>query len=201
MKNTFQGKGPYCYRIVGDMLHRLNLALHPDDEQDPTFGQLYIFDPEEANNIRMNMSSYQDCDGDLLRLLEEEIRSVNIYAKSYNMIIDEEKKQENLFNAQRKQNSNLYLLFGIYKDKLKKNKRYEFPQENSVAAVFAIGPDGEVPEAQIVIHQKGKEINTLKSTNPHVEGLTYPLFFPEGLEGWITDMKANNKHISRQDVT
>ncbi|CAF3164760.1 unnamed protein product [Rotaria sp. Silwood2] len=42
-----QGYGPYCFRIHGQIYHRIG-PLHPDPGLRPQFGQLYILDSSLA---------------------------------------------------------------------------------------------------------------------------------------------------------
>uniref|UniRef100_A0A914M820 Uncharacterized protein n=1 Tax=Meloidogyne incognita TaxID=6306 RepID=A0A914M820_MELIC len=37
-------RGPYCFRICGQIYHRMNLALNPDPEDEPAYGQVFIVD-------------------------------------------------------------------------------------------------------------------------------------------------------------
>ena len=47
-----QGSGPASFRVHG-ALHHLMGALMPAEEVEPSYAQLYIYDPQEANNRRV----------------------------------------------------------------------------------------------------------------------------------------------------
>ena len=41
--------GPYCFRIHGQIYHRSG-TLHPPDGKQPTYGQVYILEGEQAHS-------------------------------------------------------------------------------------------------------------------------------------------------------
>ncbi|KAL3070174.1 hypothetical protein niasHT_039367 [Heterodera trifolii] len=71
---------------------------------------------------------------------------------------------------------------------------YNIPRANEVAAVYVPGADGEVPNAKIVIRERGKELKILNSIDPMVTPMTYPLFYPRGTLGWHPGMKQRNSN-------
>lgn len=50
------GYGPYCFRINGQIYHRAG-ALHPINDDQRKFAQLYILDPDEAAKQRLLINS------------------------------------------------------------------------------------------------------------------------------------------------
>ena len=51
--HTIQGPGPSSFKIHGE-LHHLMGSLLPGEGRQPAYAQLYIYDPQEANTIRMD---------------------------------------------------------------------------------------------------------------------------------------------------
>nr|CAD2188042.1 unnamed protein product [Meloidogyne enterolobii] len=49
-----------------------------------------------------------------------------------------------------------------------------------------------MPNAKIVVREKGKELRILDNTNQLVSPMTYPLFFPRGTLGWHPDIRQEN---------
>ena len=45
------GRGPYTFRVHGQIYHRTS-HMHPNDDQDRQFAQLYVIDSEQATDIR-----------------------------------------------------------------------------------------------------------------------------------------------------
>uniref|UniRef100_A0A915LIC6 Helitron helicase-like domain-containing protein n=1 Tax=Meloidogyne javanica TaxID=6303 RepID=A0A915LIC6_MELJA len=127
-------------RLEQDMIrkriyHKLNLALNPDDGDEPAYGQVFIVDTEEALSA-MNRA---------------------------NPVINQNRRLG-----------------------------YNVPRANEVAAVYVPGADGEMPNAKIVVREKGKELRILDNTNQLVSPMTYPLFFPRGTLGWHPDIRQEN---------
>ena len=51
------GRGPYCFRIQGENNHVLGDLL-PKPGEPPKFGQLYIYDPANEVQNRINVVRY-----------------------------------------------------------------------------------------------------------------------------------------------
>jgi hypothetical protein len=64
------GRGVYTYKIHGQMYHRAG-TLHPADGEAPKFAQLYIYDPLEASDRRLDLSENEGCNNDLMKILSE----------------------------------------------------------------------------------------------------------------------------------
>ena len=77
---AIQGSGPSSFRIHGT-LHHLMGALIPPDGLQPSFAQLYIYDPEEATNRRVQGNP--QLDPGILLDLHTTIRDINHYAPLY----------------------------------------------------------------------------------------------------------------------
>ena len=50
--NIPSGRAPYCFKIHGQIYYQINTALYPSENEEPTFGQLFFVDPQEAVVIR-----------------------------------------------------------------------------------------------------------------------------------------------------
>ena len=46
------GRGPPCFRVHGQMCHYYS-SLYPSNNLPPSFSQLYIYQPSEANKYRL----------------------------------------------------------------------------------------------------------------------------------------------------
>jgi hypothetical protein len=91
------GIGPYCFRIHGQIYHRVG-SLHLNDKEPASFAQLYILDTDEALDKRMAVKGNQKCDPQLMAQLDSLIRNTSIYAKGFKMMreleLEEEQKQK-----------------------------------------------------------------------------------------------------------
>ena len=52
----FQGTGPYCFRINGQIYHKISQLL-PEPGQDHKFSQIYLYDAATEVNARLNVFS------------------------------------------------------------------------------------------------------------------------------------------------
>ena len=95
-------RGPYCFKVQGQIYNRINTALNPEINQSPTFGQLFITDPDEAATCRINQNSESKLDPnskskldrELMLTLDNFIRKHNIFAQSYQMMKQEIEEQQ-----------------------------------------------------------------------------------------------------------
>ncbi|XP_053150109.1 uncharacterized protein LOC128344287 [Hemicordylus capensis] len=78
--NTPPGRGPYCFRIHGQIYHKVS-PLYPSEQHKPGYGQLYIFDTGEATKQRLQNNSA--CLATVLESLDPLLRNINPFAKSY----------------------------------------------------------------------------------------------------------------------
>uniref|UniRef100_A0A7I5EB03 Helitron_like_N domain-containing protein n=1 Tax=Haemonchus contortus TaxID=6289 RepID=A0A7I5EB03_HAECO len=89
---TLQGRGPCCYRIHGQVYHRLG-PLHPRDGEPRQYGQIYILDTELAAQERLGDVRNSECEPGFMRFLSGLLASVNVYAQSYKMMYEVEQME------------------------------------------------------------------------------------------------------------
>ena len=77
---AIQGSGPSSFRIHCILHHLMGALISPDGLQ-PSFAQLYIYDPEEATNRRVQ--SNPQLDPAILLDLHTILRGVHPYAPLY----------------------------------------------------------------------------------------------------------------------
>lgn len=85
-----QTGGPYCFRIHGQIYTRFNNAAHPSGEVPPSYGQLYLVDTEEATQHRSKVKANKKTKPELLKLLDQIVRSNSPHAAAYRMMQDVE---------------------------------------------------------------------------------------------------------------
>lgn len=183
--------GPYCFKIQGQVYYQINTSLNPVVNEKPPYGQLFIVDANEA--IEHRMAFNHGVHLNVVELIEKVMRDYNIYAKSYEMMGEGLKKQQDCASSQE-----LQLLFSL-KPGFDKG-RYNFQRTNEVAAVFSTTADGEIPGAYVIVrNKKTKELQKVSTMDPNVEPWIYPLFYPNGTRGWHKDMyrQDGRKRVSR----
>ena len=78
--NTIQGSGPASFQIHG-ILHHLMESLIPPNGLQPSYAQLYIYDPEEATNRHVQHNP--QLNDAILLDLHTTFREINPYAPLY----------------------------------------------------------------------------------------------------------------------
>ncbi|XP_058795373.1 uncharacterized protein LOC131666563 [Phymastichus coffea] len=190
---------PYCFQ--GQIYYQMNTALHPSDDENPSYGQLFFIDQSEALDYRIQQNPLIDYE--LMGILDSIIRDNNIYAKSYEMMKDEICIQQIVSDMRNESSSSeLHLLFSLKPGQ--DMRRYNFQRVNEVAAIFSTTADGEIPESYITVRNKNtKKLQTVSSLDSNVEAWIYPLFYPYGPHCWHHNMHRvdNNRKITRLDYT
>jgi hypothetical protein len=64
------GGGPYVFKVHGSLSHHI-VSLPPPPDQSSVFAQLYIYDPDEALNYRMNNQINTGLDRTIMRTLQD----------------------------------------------------------------------------------------------------------------------------------
>lgn len=157
--------GPYCFKIHGQIYYQINTALYATQNENPTYGQLFIVDSNEAINHRLNKNSYLD--SEIVTKLECLMRECSIFAQSYQMMAEEIENQQRLETECGESFSELQLLFTL-KPGMDRH-RYNIQKINEVAAVFKITSDGEIPDSYVTIRNRNTKILQQVSTmDPNV---------------------------------
>jgi hypothetical protein len=182
------GYGPYCFRINGQIYHRSG-ALHPANGDQRKFAQLYILDPEEAGNQRMQLRENAQCNDILMKELSLFMATENPFAKACKMLSEVE--QECINDAIQNGVEPSAVSMAIVQDRNSDLRRYNAPRTNEVAVIFQ-NEDGEPPlERDLLIHCRvsDNDLNPRKTErisvlDPNLEPLVYPLLFPFGDQSW-----------------
>ncbi|QRW06212.1 helitron helicase-like amino-terminal domain protein [Ceratobasidium sp. AG-Ba] len=86
LKEQPAGRGPYLYKIGGEVYHSSN-DLIPPHGQSPTYAQIYIYDShEEAAQLWMQHQANSRCNPQLMRILTGVVHSHHRYADIYKRI-------------------------------------------------------------------------------------------------------------------
>jgi len=187
-----QRRGPYCFKIQGQIYYQINTALYPAPNNMPSYGQLFIVDNNEATEYRLHRNS--NLDEHILRSIDNIMRTNNIFAQSYRMMHEE-------IQTQMTENHNIpELQLGFLTKKGIDRGRYNIQRVNEVAAVFSTTANGEIPETYVTIYNKNnRTLQQVSTMDPNVEPWIYPLYYPYGNQGWCNNLRRidNNKQISR----
>ncbi|XP_051165710.1 uncharacterized protein LOC127284357 [Leptopilina boulardi] len=201
----FNGRrpGPYCYKIQGQIYYQMNNALYPEEGDNPSFGQLFIYDANESIERRLNQNNQLDVE--ILTILETTMRNFNVFSKSYKMMSEVIEIENQLAIQRNEQLPELQLLFTLKKGM--DHRRFNFQRTNEVAAIFKTNSEGEIPESYVTVYNNcSKSLQIVSSLDPNVEPWTYPIFYPLGNKGYDINMlrvdrdNRSKKHkVSRAD--
>lgn len=175
--------GPQTFVIHGQVYHRTAASLN---QQKPMYAQLYILDPEFANNERATNDHNLGCKIEFFERIEEILRTINPFAGAYRMMKE---------MVERDPGAKIQMW--ITKDRQHDPRRYNLPVVNEVAAVF-VSKDGEPPfDRDISVHPiGGSGLQNISIISPNCDPMTYPLLFPNGEPGWqpgiAKDVSAGN---------
>lgn len=166
--------GPQAFVIHGQVYHKTAQTLNSSVK--PVFAQLYILDPEFANQERLTNECNVGCREDILTKISSIILDINPYANAYTMMKDLMKESGN---------NETSVTMWITKDRQHDPRRYNLPIANEVAAVF-ISEDGEPPfDRDIAVHPRsGTGLQNISIISPNCDPMVYPLLFPYGEPGY-----------------
>ena len=169
--------GPYCFRIHGQIYHRSG-TLHPPDGKQPTYGQVYILEGEQA--LQTWMSRNVDTAPDIMLQIQTVLEEINPFAAAYRHMYVVEREENARAVLQGHTPSNITMVFREGRDE----RRYNVPLHDEVAAVF-VGEDGAPPgNHDIVAYPKDHPLQNISHMNPNCDPMMYPILFPSGQKGW-----------------
>ena len=91
---TVQGSGPAAFRIHGALYHLMG-SLTPAQNQDPSYAQLFIYDPQEATDHRIHRNSNLNRTtlAELHDMLANYHPYVNVYKQAYCIMLEKPPEQ------------------------------------------------------------------------------------------------------------
>ncbi|GBN87992.1 hypothetical protein AVEN_107373-1 [Araneus ventricosus] len=171
-----RGTGPYCYRLQGQVYHRVS-PLYASDQHKESYGQLHIFDSSEATEKRL--SNNQNCLQHVFEKLDFMLREINPFAQSY-------LQMHRL--VQEHPTTSVKMVF--LEDKNLDMRRYNAPTLCTEVAAIFVGDNGESPaNRDICVYPVGDTCQSISPLNQCCDPMTYPLLFPRGECSWNTGME------------
>ena len=189
--------GPYCLKIHGQVYHTTYNVNNVDENKPRKYAQLYVIDTDQANDIRTRNGANAACDFSVMSNLDRLIRSVNPYAQAYYNMAEVERQAKS--NGTYK--GNLSMVFNRSLNRTA--KRYNAPTASEIAMIFTDN-NGEPPfERDIKVYAKGVSTDNLQLNllSPHLDPMTYVLFYPHGELGWQPNMILPSYNESMQKIS
>ena len=137
-----KGYGPYCFRIHGQIYHRIG-PLHPESDQKAQFGQLYILNSSLALKERMRNVANENCNETTMRKLGDIMKNISPFAAAFKMMHEVEEEEIDRAKKEKRAPPPLRMIFNI-DHRIHDRRLYNLPTANEVAAVF-VDEDNEVP--------------------------------------------------------
>ncbi|XGW13313.1 hypothetical protein V3C99_000002 [Haemonchus contortus] len=200
--DTIRGRGPYCYRIHGQIYHRIG-PLHPREGEQRQYGQIYILDTEMAAGHRLGDPRNVDCDPELMRSLSELLSEVNVYAQSFKMMAEIEQAEIAAAIREHRAPLNIRMIFEKSSESGLRRRQYDLPTANEVAVIYVGENDDVPPTRSLAVHLRnasGEQLQSIRDIDKICDPLTYPLLFPTGDGGWEPSMtKENGFRLSQRE--
>nr|CDJ85606.1 uncharacterized protein LOC100902978 [Haemonchus contortus] len=191
------GRGPYCFRIHGQLYHRIGPA-RPEEGEPPRYGQVYILDTSMAADERAGNPANISCNPRLIRSLSTLFHAINVFAQAYRMLNDVALEEEARTAREGRSAMPVKMIFqGSNLDP----RRYNEPTANEVAVVY-VGEEGDVPaEHNLAVHLRSGGLRNIRVYDAECDPLSYPILFPRGKLGWHPNMRKNPSERRRTKIT
>ncbi|XP_057380774.1 uncharacterized protein LOC130703304 [Daphnia carinata] len=193
------GRGPYCFRIHGQIYHDTTSVECQHEDSAPKYAQLYFIDSSQANEFRASNPANVRCDRFLMEQLDSLLRQCNPYASMYKNMSQMAAEEDLLAEIEGRRPLEIRMI--IRNDRRTQDeRRYNSPTGEEIAVVFK-SIDGAPPESRdirghLLIPRRGNRFIRIDTQKPMCDPLTYPLLFPNGDNGWDQNMIHTNPAIS-----
>ena len=179
----FKSRGPYCFRISGQVYHTISQLL-PQEGEPHKFSQIYLYDASEELNFQQNI--FGNLNRRIVRDLQQMINCYNPYAALYHSVCD-------LLNSHRTQDVGLVLkTSGEEID----SRCYNVPTGTDMVIIIPVENENQPLNKNIVIyknkhsHPSERDLISIDDKHPMYDPLLYVLMFPFGDKGWQLKCKC-----------
>ena len=189
-------RGPNIFKMSGQMYHLTPSHIFPDDDKQPKFSQIYVYDTNnETNNRVKHAHDKKKVKIDTLKIIENELKEVNFFVKQF-------KSAAEVFEAN--PNKALKLVFKAKGSAGTKRKHLN----PDVSDVVVITPGEQTKPRDVVLYRHKvdhpKQNETIRINENHVmyDPTAYPLILPYGDFGFSIDreiLKTNNKKVTAME--
>ncbi|KAF6143420.1 hypothetical protein GIB67_029589 [Kingdonia uniflora] len=161
-------RGPYSFVIHGELHHRI-YALVPNEEQEASYAQLYIYNPSTSLNTCHKRNPHLN--RDVLKVIQDTLVRCNpvseLYLHAYGVLEDTIDDNEN-FNV----SAYLYYSVSIY------HHRYNLPSTNKIAVILP-GDGSEINGVRdiIVYHKVNLGLIQISECHPVHHPMHYVILF------------------------
>jgi hypothetical protein len=166
------GGGPYVFKVQGRLYHQIG-SLIPRPGLSPIYAQLYIYDPQEALDFRMNNAANSSLHRPTMQTLQDMLYrrhpGVQLYKQAFELTRDMGPDQQ----------CKIALRFDNNTDD---PRRYNLPTNTSNEIAVILPGDGDQPTAgkDIILNRRSGHLREISDLHPLYPSLHYVLLFPTG---------------------
>ena len=170
-----QGHGPYVFKVQGRVYHQSG-SLIPRPGVTPIYAQLYIYDPQEALELRMNHRANTGLIRETMQTLQDMLyrhhEGVQLYKQAFKLTRDMDPNQQ--------------CLIALRFDEGNDRRRYNLPTNtsNEIAVILPGAGDQPTSARDIVLHRQGGGLREINDLHPLYPCLHFVLLFPTGQLQW-----------------
>ncbi|GKD54835.1 DNA helicase, partial [Tanacetum coccineum] len=180
-KSINNGKGPYVFRISGQLYHWIG-SLCPEEGQSPRFLQLYIYDT--TNEVKNRLAHFSDEHQSDLK--EEIVEGLIEFLDKHNALVQ-------LFRTARNKHSEADIPeFKIRLYNVIGTRQYELPTSETIGAIVFANSSTVENEFDLIIEEHSRFPQRVSKLHPCYMSLQFPLLFVYGEDGYQRDMKLAN---------
>jgi hypothetical protein len=169
------GNGPYVFKVQGRLYHQIG-SLLPREGSSSVYAQLYIYDPQEALEFRMNNTANTSLHRPTMQTLQDMLHcrhpGVQLYKQAHEMTR----------NMTPEQQCKIALHFDHDTDRC----RYNLPTDTSNEIAVILPGDGDQPTAgrDIILNRRSGYLQEISDLHPLYPSLHYVFLFPTGQLQW-----------------
>ena len=189
------GNGPYVFKVQGRLYHQIG-SLLPRPRSSPVYAQLYIYDPQEALDFRMNNTANSSLHRETMQTLQDMLYRRHPGVELYKQALDLTR------NMGPDQQCKIALRFDHAND----HRRYNLPTDtsNEIAVILPGDGDQSTIGRDIILNRRDGRLQEISELHPLYPSLHYVLLFPTGQLQWhkhIPLIIENQRSHKREYIT
>jgi hypothetical protein len=175
------GRGPYVFRIGGELCHLIG-SLLPTQSAQPTYAQLYIYDPRTALDTRMQRNS--ELNPNTMAALQDMLRERHCYAPIF----------RHAYEVLAGHPDPDMVSVRLVVDKNKDQRRYNLPGRHVDEVAVILPGDGSQPVEgrDIVLRYRDGALARISERHPAYACLHYVLIWWNGTNGWHEELRQHD---------
>lgn len=185
VRRTFGGN-TYVFRILGQLCHN-SAALEAERGEDPSYAQLYLYDPQVALQQRMHRNS--TLRRDTMSALQNMLTVHNPYVPMFQFAFQTIQNHGDVPDFE--------IRFRVEKSARVHPRRINAPTADEVAMII---PDGSPNDYRDIIVRRrmpsGTRLYRIHEGHPSYAPLHYVLLFPYGEPGWHEELHMVDPNTS-----